>query len=812
MVFLRTLKSGLRHLLSQKLNSLVHVAGLSLGMTVCLLIGLFIRFETSFDSYHPHASRTYRINQAWTDNGDVNDHYSTPIPLAEVLRKDVSGLEYVAFGQPAWNTIIDLPGKRLQQENILITDPTFLDVFSADVVKGDGHQTLRTPYHALLTESTAKKFFGTEDPIGKTFRFKSKYDITVGGIIRDLPANTHLPATMLLSYVADEDYLGAGPDAWTYTAGNATFVVLPDGYDQSLLLAQLKKIADARINSNPEVPKFVRTDFVLLPLADIHFDAKSQGSAWVPAFSSTWLWFFGAIGIAVLTLACINFVNLSTAQALTRAREVGVRKSIGADRTNLLLQFLGESWMLAGVSSIIAIGAVEFSLPYMNTLLETGIKFELTGSPELMLSLAGAVVIIGLLAGIYPAWVITKFNPAMSLRSGFNVQGESGGSWLKRSLIVTQFTISAGLLIALVLISQQVDFVRTMSLGFNKDNMLIIQTGDRGTSATFDHELEKIPAVDKWSYSTSSASAEGHWGTIMSKTNGNDPARQPVTSIYADENYCELYGFKLIAGDYPVASDTNLISDRLPDDQKLMKAVVNEKLIDALDLGTPDEAVGKHFWFGMGNGDVEITGVVGNFNTLSAREAIKPTIIGQLPPVYRYANIRIQKGADVPSMIASIEKAWKMAYPDGVFAYNFLDQQIDNFYKAEDRIYTLFKVFSGLAMLISCLGLWGLITFAAQRRMKEIGIRKVLGATATSLMVLLSRDFFFMVLASLVIATPLVYYGISQWLNDFAFKISIGWQAFAVAGVTSLVLALMTVGIQALRATFTNPASILKSE
>jgi hypothetical protein len=339
------------------------------------------------------------------------------------------------------------------------------------------------------------------------------------------------------------------------------------------------------------------------------------------------------------------------------------------------------------------------------------------------------------------------------------------------------------MLIALLLMSRQVDFIRSMNLGFNKDNMIVARTGARGESAVFANELDKIPGVEGWSFSTSAPSSDSHWSTVISNTDGNDPNRQPVTTILGDENYGRLYGFKLLAGRFPIASDTNFVSDRLPADQMVMKAAVNEKLISALQLGTPEEAVGKHFWFGMGNGDIEIVGVVADFNARSAHEAIRPTIIGQERSTYNNINIRIGRGSDLPTTIAAIESAWKLAYPNGLFSYSFLNDQIDNFYKAETRIYALFRVFSGMAMLISCLGLWGLITFSAQRRLKEIGIRKVLGATATSIMVLLSRDFIFMVLASLLIATPLVYYGVSEWLNDFAFRIPIGWYVFAIEEV-----------------------------
>lgn len=807
------LRPSIRHLLSQKVHSLVHIAGLTLGMSVCLLIGLFIRFETSFDQYQPFAERTYRINQLWTENGKTNPYFATPLPLAAALRQSTTGLEHIAFAHPGYRTLIDVtPEKRFEQPNVMFADSEFLNVFQVEPVKGDPFAVLRQPYQALLTESTAKKFYGSEDPVGKTFTFNSKFEITVGGVVRDLPGNTHLPATIILSYVPNQDYLNNGPDAWSYTSGTSTYVVVPEGYDLADLQAQLDRIADEHINSDPHLPKMVRAGFEIQPLATIHFNMTNSGSQWVPAINASWLWFFGAIGMAVLALACINFVNLSTAQALTRAREVGVRKAVGAGRSTLIVQFLSEAWILATIAGIVSVGIAELALPYMNSLLEKQITFEITQSTQILISLAIGVFATGLFAGLYPAWIITRFNAATSLRSTFAAQGDSGSSWLRHALVVVQFAISAGLLISLLLISEQVGFIRNKDLGFSKNNVVMVRTGNRGESRVFSAELEKIPQVESWSYSTASPSSDQHWGTIMSKTTRDDPARQPVTLLLGDENYCKLYEFKLLAGRFPIASDTNLISERLPQDKMLMKAVVNEQLVAALDLGTPEQAIGRKFWFGMGNGDIEVVGVVANFNTSSLHENIKPAIIGQERSVYNTVGIKLHDGANIPSTIAAINEAWKRAYPEGLFSYHFLNEQIDSFYKAEERIYSLFKIFSGMAMLISCLGLWGLIAFAAQRRVKEIGIRKVLGASSGSLVVLLSRQFVLLVLIALVVATPIVYFGVSEWLEAFAFRVPIGWQPFALAGVASLALAIVTVGTQALRAAWTNPAKVLKTE
>lgn len=791
----------------------MHIAGLSLGMTVCLLIGLFIRFELSFDNYHPNAARTYRINEAWTNNGEINRHFSTPLPLADALRKSVSGIEHATFAFPGWGNIIDVaPGVRFEEEHVLMAEPEFLDVFRIDAVKGNPREVLAKPYQALLTESTARKYYGDENPIGKTFRLRSQFDITVGGVIKDMPSNTHLPAVMLVSYIPDQKFLGPSPDAWSYTTGSATYVVLPEGFDMNVLTTQLQKLADDNINNNEHFPKFLRAGYEVIPMSAIHFDTRSSGSSWVPAVSKSWIWFFAIVGGAVLLLACINFVNLSTAQALTRAKEVGIRKTVGAGRFNLVLQFLSEAWLLAVVAGVIAVGCTQLVLPYMNTLLEKNMPFDPLGAPELMLWLATGIFVVGLLAGLYPAWIITRFNPATSLRSTFSVQGEQSSSWLRRSLVVLQFSVSAGLLIALMLISNQVSFLHNMELGFKKDNVLIIKKGKPGASSVFDAGLEKIPGVETWSSSTAAPSDVQHWGTIMSTTGREDPNRKNVTLLLGDEKFCDMYGFKLLAGRYLIASDTNSITRAVPEDKRLGMCVINEKALEVLGVSKPEEAIGKKFWAGMGAHNFEVVGVVSNFNTNSLRDAIQPTIITPSPEDYSVTGIKIRQGSDVPGTIALIEAAWKVAYPDAVISHKFLDEQIDSFYKSEARIFSLFKIFSAVAMLISCLGLWGLITFTAQRRLREIGIRKVLGATSSSIMVLLSREFFFMVLISLALATPLVYYGVSQWLNEFAFRTPIGWQAFLTAGSISISLALITVGIQSLRATFTNPASVLKSE
>src|SRR5829696_1488269 len=419
----------------QKLTTILHIVGLTLGITVCLLIGLFIRHQVSFDMYHAKAERIYRVNQVWVDFGNKNFHFSTPFPLAHALRKEVSGIELVTKVHHPFQNVIEVNGsKKFRQDHVMMTDPDFFEVFDVTTVQGSPKQTMGKPYQAVLTESTAKKFFGNENPIGKNFKYNNDFNITVGAIIKDFPGNTHLPASLILSFSNDEKYLQTSPTHYGSVSGGSTFIVLPKGKKSTNTLQKsIRSIYDKNINNDPFMKERENSyaDVEIQPLRDIHFNSKySGGGQWVKAISTAWLWFFGSVGLAVLILACINFINLSTAQALTRAKEVGVRKSVGAGRAQLIGQFLFESVLLTLLSGILAVVIAKSSLPYINNMLEKTIVFDLWNSPGLLLTLFAGILMTGLFAGIYPAWVISKFNPVSILKTGTTVAGDNRSAWL----------------------------------------------------------------------------------------------------------------------------------------------------------------------------------------------------------------------------------------------------------------------------------------------------------------------------------------------------------------------------------------------
>jgi len=780
---------------------------------------LFIKYELSFDSYESKADRTYRLNQVWVDFGKKEFHYSTPFPLADQIRKDVSGIEFVTKVHHPFQSVIEInPTRRFKQDHVMMTDPEFLDVFDVKALEGNAYEALRKPYQALLTETTAKKFFGNENPVGKTFIFNDSFNITVGGLIKDFPGNTHLAASMLLSFSDNEKYLMTSTTHYGSVSGGSTFIVLPKGVKPgSGLTTALRSIYDRFLNNKDWMGKDSHAEMELQPLSNVHFNSKyAGGGEWVKAINTMWLWFFGSVGLAVLILACINFINLSTAQSLGRAKEVGVRKSVGAGKFQLITQFLSEAFLLVLFSAILSIVIAKLALPYINDLAGKQISFNLVDSPFLLLSLLIGVMLTALLAGIYPAWIITRFKPVETLKSG-SVNTNPQSAVLRKGLVVMQFSISVCLLIGLLLIGKQMSYMRHKTLGFDKDNIVILQLSPGSNmkeKTLLGNELRSIPGVKDWSYSTSPPTGDvnAHWGTLMSAVGREDPNRKPVTLIMTDDRYCSLYDMKLKTGRVFNQADTNSVSESLPEGQRVAKCVVNEKLVKELGFESSQAALGKRFWFGMGEWVPEIVGVVADFNTGSLHEAIKPTLITQYLPYCEKLNIKIGSGSDIPSTITKINEAYKKVFPKGLFEFNFLDDQIDALYKTEARLYSLFKIFSVLAMLISCLGLWGLITFAAQQRVKEIGIRKVLGASVVNIVAMLTKDFIVLVSIAIAIAAPLAYWGIYQWLQDFAFRISIGWTVFVIAGLAAILITLITVGVQAIKAAVANPMNSLRTE
>lgn len=801
-----------RHLRRQKLTTAIHIIGLTLGITVCLLIALFIDHQTSFDSYHKNASRIFRVNSIFNEGGINMNMYATPLPMAQAIRDNITGVERSAMARSLFKTVVEAtPGNLFKEDRILIAEQDYLDIFDVAIIKGDGIKALALPFQAILSESTARKFFGADNPIGKAIKLESKFEFTVAAVMQDAPSNTSLPASILLSHTEGSELIGHG-DTW-YFGGfpwvklqASTFILLQPGTESEKVKEQLARLANNRINADPTLSEKIRGTFELQSLRDIHFDVERFGGGpWVSAMNKSWLWFFTGIGFMVLVLACVNFLNLSTAKAAIRAREVGIRKSIGAQRRQLIVQFLSEALLLVLIATLLSLVVVSGSMNFLGDLLGKGVTIQTIFSPESVVWLFISIISIALLAGAYPAFIISRFNPVATLKSNFAVSSTRGGALLRKSLVAVQFVISGVLLVSVLTISEQVKFMHNKPLGLEKDNILSLEVPEIKKGPVLAEGLLRVAGVKQVSLSRSSPISLDHWWNSISQTASTDK-RFSVCAIYGDDKFYSFYGLKLLSGRTPVASD--FVPDSLRKETTVYKVVVNEKLLADLELGNPDEAIGKQFWWG---GPAEIVGVLADFNTEPLRWTISPTIITQDPNLFGQVNIKLNNG-NYSQALAAVEETWKKFFPDKVFEATFLDNQINNFYQQEDNIYKLFKIFSLLAISISCLGLWGLVVFITQLRTREIGIRKVMGAPIKAIAWILSKDFFTTICIAFLVAAPLAFFLMDWLLAKVAYRIDMDLGIFLSAAIMIITAVIATISAQVIRAAKANPVNALKSE
>ncbi len=800
-VLFHNLRFSARHLVRNPLNSGIHIIGLTLGISTCLVIGLLLRFELRHDDYHDNVDQIYRVTAEFP-NQDFSI-YATPIPLADEIRRQTTGARHVALGLPQFNSTVWISPERIfKQPRMIIAEPEFIDIFKFEPVAGELRLTLTKPYTALLSESTAKKFFGDEDPLGKSFRFRSQFDITVGGVFKDLPANTNLPVSVILSFVDNEKYLNNG-DTWYFGSipwtklQACTYVLLNDQQDAAGFQKQLDRIAEKNINSSPDIDKDVRGQLLLQRLASIHLQPSFRGGPWVSAINPSWIWFFGSIGAVVLALACINFFNLSTAQSITRAKEIAVRKVAGARKIQLVSQFLSETFLLVGVSWVISLLVVKVALPAINQLVGREISLAPLLSPQSIVFIAVSILGVCMVAGLYPAWLVARFEPATTLRTGGHKA--TGSSPVRRGLVVLQLGVSIVLMFIVVVITRQMDYVNQVDLGVEKDHVLSVDLPDRRKALALSSELLSVNGIKAVSFARTQPVSDDHWWNGVSST--SDSQTSAVCAIHADAKYFDVYGLKLISGSVPDQWQDTI--------HHVNRVVVNENLLKVLGLGSPVEAIGKRFQWA---GDTEVAGVMTDFNTEPLRYAISPTLIVNDSSAYSMACIRLESTANVNQVTKEIEWLWRKSFPDEVFNLQFLDVQIMNFYQREEQFTNIFIVFAGIAIGISCLGLWGLTSFNTLHRKKEISIRKVLGATILNVMAMLSNQFVKLVIIASALAIPIGWYAVSQLLDFFAYKVQVSWWLFLIPVVSLLVLSLLTISTLTVRAALTNPSDNLRSE
>ena len=802
-------KTAWRNLMRNKSYAAINVIGLSVGIATCTLIFLIIQFETSFDNFHTRKDKIYRVITAFHNPDGINLSSGLPLPISEGLRLDFPQLKQVAqvmqndgSHYSIGNSIKGKAVKKFKEDLAYYVEPQFFRIFNYTWLAGDERTALSDPYSVVLSRDEADKFFGNwHDAIGKIIKYENKTDLKVTGIIENMPANTDMPMKLIVSFATlrskGSDFYGNLHD-WVSTFGdNSCFVILPDNTTQARFDQNLKAFVKKH-----KPAYYAKDELQLQPLKEMHYNTEVGVYGRHP-FSKQLINVIGLIGLFLLLIACVNFINLATAQAVNRSKEVGIRKVLGSNRIQLGLQFISETLIITLFAVALAIVIAELALPMLNHLLEIELSRTFFTDPVFLAFLIVTIVCVTLLSGFYPALVLSGFNPIEALKNKIKA-GKTSGISLRRTLVVVQFMIAQFLVIGTLVIVYQMDYFRNKSLGFDKDAILTVPfPGDsvsRTKINTLRDQLLQQPGIKDVSFSFASPSDVNGWGSDFKFNNSPKQTNFSANLKWADAEYFKLYNIQFVAGQAYTKSDT------------IRGYVVNETLIHKLGIRDPKDAVGKYIklWDDKKK-YAPIVGVVKDFNINSLKNAIPPVLMSSWKDVYQKLNIKIEP-KNINQTLASIEKLWNNTYPDGLYEYQFLDDKIANFYKREDQQSQLAKIFAGIAIFISCLGLYGLISFMTVQRTKEVGIRKTLGASIGNIVYLFSKEFTVLILIAFVISSFIGYYVMHKWLQDFTYRIPISPDIFVLAIIASIAIAWATVGYKAVKAALANPVKSLRSE
>ncbi len=792
------LKIAWRNLYAQRQYALLNTIGLSVGMAGALLIFLFVRHHLSTDRYHADFDRIVRIgNDIHLDDGTIEYNAEGPPPMAAVLRARYPQVEQAAF-LLGWRDMTisvqrtkqEAPARFLEHQGVGFVEPEWFDVLSYTWLQGDPRTALHAPRQAVLTESWANRYFGTANAMGRTLTLDNKILVTVAGIVADPPGPTDTNLGLFISLSTAPQLIPTlDLNDWSLlNSVNRLYARLKT----PTAIASLQQALPAL--SKQQYGEWARNfQFVVQPLADLHFDTIHDPAH---AIRASLLWSLGLIGLVLIVAACINFVNLATVQALRRSKEVGIRKTLGSTRSQLIGQFLLETTLIIGAATGLALLIVRLALPIFTdwVQLPLSLRFDSITAGFVALLLVGVI----LLAGGYPAAVLSGFSPGAALK---RTRVAGTGFTVRRVLVVTQFVVCQVLILGSLVVANQMRYMQRADLGFRKDNVVTVAVpfGQKTKQDAFKEHLLQQANIRSVSLTVLPPTSALSYGGSFKFDGSTEWSKFPIRERLADADYLNTYGMKLLAGRNITPGDT--IRDYL----------INETLLHKLGFSKPQQVLGRRLQYYLSKVPLPIVGVVRDFHQKSMRAEIEPCVIANWAPWYRQAGIRIA-GNDPAQTVRQIRQTWQQLFPDEVFDYQFLDAQLAKLYETETLIARLINVFTGIAILICCLGLYSLVSHVVIQRTKEIGIRKVLGASVASIVALLSGDFLKLVLVAIVIASPLAWYAMNWWLQDFAYKIDIEWWVFALAGLIAIGIALLTVSFQSIKAALMNPVKSLRSE
>jgi putative ABC transport system permease protein len=798
-------KTAFRNIKRNKSYAVINVLGLAIGIATSLLIFLVIQFETSFDNFHSKKNNIYRVCTEFHNQDGASYSGGIAFPVAPQLRLDFPQLKEVACifrmgdGQITVQSDANNQQKKLHEDNIFYAEPMFFKMFDFSFLAGNATTSLTEPNSVVLTQKIAEKYFGDwKSAIGKIIKHDNKYTYKVTGILKNVPANTDFPLSVVVSYATLKNTgIERNLNDWVSTFSDAcTFVVLPSELSPVKFNAQLRSFAKSH-----KPAEYSKDAFVTQPLSEIHYDDRF-GNFTSHTFSHSLVKALALIGIFLISIACVNFINLATAQAVNRSKEVGVRKVLGSNRFQLAFQFLGETALITVSAAVIAVIITETALPFLNKLLVVKMTMNFISNPILILFILIVSLLVTLLSGLYPAIILSGFNPVTALKSKISSK-MVGGISLRRALVVLQFAIAQILIIGMLIVVSQMNFFRNASLGFDKAAIINVPVpGDSISHTKIDYlrnNLLRDPDIKNVSFSYASPSSDGNWESDFKFDHATKNTDFSANLKWADVDYFKTYNMQFVAGRPYYPSDT------------IREFVVNETLLRKLGVRNPNDIIGKELNFWDGAFKASIVGVVRDFNSYSLRQPMAPVVLSTWKSVYQTINIKMKPGTK-KATLANVEKLWNEAYPEYVYQYKFLDETIANFYKQENQLSMLYKIFAGIAILISCLGLYGLVSFMAVQRTKEVGIRKVLGASVQNIVYLLSKEFTLLIIIAFVISAPVAYYIMHKWLQNYTYRIELGAFIFLLAIISSLIIAWITVGQRAIKAALANPVKSLRTE
>jgi putative ABC transport system permease protein len=801
--------TAFRNIVKHKVYSLINIIGFALGISCFLLILIYIRHELSYDTYHKKADRIYRVAEIYTQSGNVQHIANSPALGAPTLRDEFPEVvNYVRFMPPATQYVISREEKDLHfyEDRFVFADASVFDVFDFELAAGDPQTCLREPNRVLLTERTAEKYFGEEDPLGQTLTLDGRFPFVITGILRDVRQTSHFKFDFLASFITLEN-----PRMTAAYAPLLRFFFDRRGQVYSYILLSEGASAEALSRKFPDfIEKYggellrrlgtLNTlDPMLQPLTDIHLKSHIQRE-WEPNGNIQHLYIFFAIALFVLMIACFNFMNLSTARSALRAQEVSLRKVVGAERSQVMKQFLGESILLTALATALALGLTHLLLPLLNSIAYKDLKIDYVADLWTLPGLLILILLVGVLSGLYPAFILSAFHPSLVMKGSLKPGG--GGKGMRMALTLLQFAISGMLILGMGVVYRQMTFVRGVDLGYDKGNVVVLPLVNeslRQRCQAYKDTILNHPEV--------LAVSASH--TLMGKppvtrevrpAEAGDESNMSYRLVEADLDFIRTYRMELIEGrDFSLGMG----------DDSSGAVVINQETVKGLGL---ENAVGRNLHLIKPLIPKKVIGVSKNFHLESLHFPIQPVIISQQnTEPFQYLSIRVT-GRDISQTLSFLQKSWHEINPGTPFSYTFFDEDYAALYRAEESLGKLFLYFTLLALVIASLGLVGLASFIADRRSHEIGIRKVLGASVSSIVFILLKEFALLVLISIVIAWPVAFFVMNGWLQDFAYRIQIGWDLFAFSGILVLLIAISSVMFQALKAASVNPVESIRYE